>query len=65
MEKAGPIQEAIDKIYEQARAEGRGLTAEETAEIQSFYADGVIDAQEQERVNAIYAKADAEDRMLT
>ena len=65
MEKAGPIQEAIDKIYEQARAEGRGLTAEETAEIQSFYADGVIDAREQERVNAIYAKADEEDRILT
>ena len=65
MEKAGPIQEAIDKIYEQARAEGRGLTAEETAEIQGFYADGVIDAQEQARVNAIYAKADEEDRMLT
>ena len=65
MEKATPIQEAIDKIYEQARAEGRGLNAAETAEIQSFYNDGIIDELEQARMNEIFALADAEDRMLT
>ena len=64
-EKAKPIQEAIDKIYEQARAEGRGLLEEEVKEIKSFYQDGVISSEEEKRIKEIYDKAASEDRMLT
>ena len=64
-EKAKPIQEAIDKIYEQARAEGRGLLEEEVKEIKSFYEDGQISSEEEKRIQEIYNKAAAEDRMLT
>ena len=64
-EKAKPIQEAIDKIYEQARAEGRGLLEEEVMEIKSFYEDGVISSEEEKRIQEIYDKAASEDRMLT
>lgn len=64
-EKAKPIQEAIDKIYEQARAEGRGLLEEEVMEIKSFYQDGVISSEEEKRIQEIYDKAASEDRMLT
>ena len=64
-EKAKPIQEAIDKIYEQARAEGRGLLEEEVREIKSFYEDGVISSEEEKRIKEIYDKAASEDRMLT
>lgn len=64
-EKAKPIQEAIDKIYEQARAEGRGLLEEEVKEIKSFYEDGTISSEEEKRIQEIYDKAASEDRMLT
>ena len=64
-EKAKPIQEAIDKIYEQARAEGRGLLEEEVKEIKSFYQDGVISSEEEKRIKEIYDKAASEDRTLT
>ena len=64
-EKAKPIQEAIDKIYEQAREEGRGLLEEEVKEIKTFYEDNNITEEEKKRIQEIYNKAAAEDRMLT
>ena len=64
-QKAKPIQEAIDKIYEQARVEGRGLLEEEVREIKTFYQDGEITTEEKKRMQEIYDKAASEDRMLT
>ena len=69
MAKAGPIQEAIDKIYMEARQYGYGLTEAEVNEIQSIIKAAEDENRkltqiERERIEAIYAIAEAEDRML-
>ena len=63
-QKAETVREAIDKIYKQAREEGRGFTDEEIAEAQALY-EGGLTPEEEARLQEIHQKVIDEDRALT
>ena len=63
-QKAETVREAIDKIYKQAREEGRGFTDEEIAEAQALY-EGGLTPEEEIRLQEIHQKVIDEDRALT